>query len=182
MPVTPVPRLPVNQKLRKALLRCSIFRIIYGRGGRSRLEKRMKNVTPRRSGRRPLISVIMANYRGAAFLPAALDSVLAQTIAEIEIIVSDDASPDDSAAVVRQVAARDPRVKLIEARDSALVRYDETRKARTEVQARRDRVQRLIQMLPQMAELDRIRGAPGSLAEIKYAPDNWAVQLPRLQA
>lgn len=63
----------------------------------------------------PLISVIMANYRGAAWLPAALDSVLAQTVRDIEIIVSDDASPDDSVAVVHGYAARDRRIRLIEA-------------------------------------------------------------------
>jgi succinoglycan biosynthesis protein ExoO len=68
-----------------------------------------------RVGGVPRISVVMANYRGAAHLPAALDSVLAQTIRDIEIIVSDDASPDDSAAVVRDYAQRDPRVRLIEA-------------------------------------------------------------------
>lgn len=63
----------------------------------------------------PLISVIMANYRGAAYLPAALNSVLAQTVRDIEIIVSDDASPDDSAAVVREYSRRDSRVHLLEA-------------------------------------------------------------------
>jgi succinoglycan biosynthesis protein ExoO len=78
----------------------------------------MSDVTYRRSRRRPLISVVMANYRGAAYLPTALESVLAQTIPDIEIIVSDDASPDDSVAVVRQFARHDPRVRLIEARDN----------------------------------------------------------------
>lgn len=61
----------------------------------------------------PLISVVMANYRGAAYLPAALDAVLRQTVPDIEIIVSDDASPDESADIVRRFAERDPRVKLI---------------------------------------------------------------------
>lgn len=75
----------------------------------------MNDVTSRRSRRRPLISVVMANYRGAAFVATALDSVLAQTIAELEVIVSDDASPDESVAIVRQFAERDPRVSLIEA-------------------------------------------------------------------
>lgn len=61
----------------------------------------------------PVVSVIMANYRGAAHLPAALESVLYQTVDNIELIVSDDASPDESAAVVRRIMARDPRVRLI---------------------------------------------------------------------
>ncbi|WEX08175.1 glycosyltransferase family 2 protein [Chelativorans sp. AA-79] len=61
----------------------------------------------------PLVSVIMANYRSAEHLPAALDSVLAQTVRDLEVIVSDDASPDESADVVRRYMERDPRVQLI---------------------------------------------------------------------
>ena len=62
---------------------------------------------------RPLISVIMANYQGGRYIERAIDSVLAQTVADLEIIVSDDASSDDSVlkAVARQ--AEDPRVKLL---------------------------------------------------------------------
>lgn len=78
----------------------------------------MNDVTFFRARQAPLVSVIMANYRGAAYLPAALDAVLAQTVRDIEVIVSDDASADDSAAIVRQFAARDPRVSLIEAREN----------------------------------------------------------------
>ena len=62
---------------------------------------------------RPLVSVIMANYSGGRYIERAIDSVLAQTITDLELIISDDASPDDSVAkaVARQV--RDPRVKLV---------------------------------------------------------------------
>ena len=63
----------------------------------------------------PRISVIMANYRGAEWLLAALGSVLGQTLAPFEVIVSDDASPDDSLALIRRMAAGDPRIRLIEA-------------------------------------------------------------------
>ncbi|MBN9886271.1 glycosyltransferase family 2 protein [Salipiger abyssi] len=61
------------------------------------------------------ISVIMANYCGAEFLGAAIASVLRQTHADLELIVADDASTDDSVAIVRDWAARDPRVRLLEA-------------------------------------------------------------------
>jgi succinoglycan biosynthesis protein ExoO len=57
----------------------------------------------------------MANYRGGRFLNAALTSALSQTVRDIEIIVSDDASPDDSVAVIRAIMAEDGRVRLIEA-------------------------------------------------------------------
>jgi succinoglycan biosynthesis protein ExoO len=61
------------------------------------------------------VSVIMANYRGAKHLFAAINAVLRQSHADLELIVADDASPDDSAAIVRQAIANDSRVRLIEA-------------------------------------------------------------------
>lgn len=61
----------------------------------------------------PTVSVIMANYRGGATLARALESVLAQTMGNLEIIVSDDASPDDSVSVVTSIMARDERVRLL---------------------------------------------------------------------
>lgn len=64
-------------------------------------------------GSRPLVSVITANYNGARHLPDAIASVLDQSLADLELIVVDDASTDGSAAVVRDAAARDPRVRLI---------------------------------------------------------------------
>jgi succinoglycan biosynthesis protein ExoO len=61
----------------------------------------------------PLITVIMANYRGARFIEQALESILAQTVVDLEVIVSDDASPDDSVARVAELQRRDPRVRLL---------------------------------------------------------------------
>lgn len=68
---------------------------------------------PDGGGKRPLLSVIMANYRGGRYIERAIDSVLAQTVTDLELIISDDASPDDSVAraVARQV--KDPRIKLV---------------------------------------------------------------------
>ena len=55
----------------------------------------------------PRISVLIPCYNAGRYLAAALDSVLAQTYQDFEIIVVDDGSTDDSAAV----AARYPRVR-----------------------------------------------------------------------
>ncbi len=65
------------------------------------------------------VSVIMANFRGERHLSAALTSVLRQTHADLEVIVADDASPDDSVVVARAVMAQDSRVLLIEAGQNA---------------------------------------------------------------
>ena len=47
-------------------------------------------------------------------IAAALTSVLSQSLADMEVIVSDDASPDESVEIVRRVMATDRRVSLIE--------------------------------------------------------------------
>ncbi|HPY62004.1 MAG TPA: glycosyltransferase, partial [Kiritimatiellia bacterium] len=52
------------------------------------------------------ISVIIPNYNYAQFIGEAIESVLAQTVAPLEIIVGDDGSTDHSAAVVAQYADR----------------------------------------------------------------------------
>jgi len=60
----------------------------------------------------PVVSVIVANYNGAPYLDAALTSILRQSLADLEVIVVDDASTDDSVARLRAAAARDPRIRL----------------------------------------------------------------------
>lgn len=60
----------------------------------------MKNVEP------PLVSVIIVNWNGAAYLPACLDSILAQSYANLEIIVVDNASTDASASLLRGYGSR----------------------------------------------------------------------------
>ena len=65
------------------------------------------------TGERPVVSIITANYNGARHLGEAIQSVLAQTLTSLELIVVDDASSDASAALVEEVAALDRRVRLI---------------------------------------------------------------------
>jgi glycosyltransferase involved in cell wall biosynthesis len=60
----------------------------------------------------PLVSVVIPAYNAAATVGATLESVLAQTVDDLEVIVVDDGSSDDTAAVVH--AIDDPRVRLIE--------------------------------------------------------------------
>lgn len=64
----------------------------------------------------PLVSVITANYNGARHLAAAVRSVLQQTLSSLELIIADDASTDDSLAVIACAAAGDPRVRVLKAR------------------------------------------------------------------
>lgn len=59
------------------------------------------------------VSVVIPCYNYGHFLPDAVASVLNQTGAEVEVIVVDDASTDDTAAVATRLSAADPRVRLI---------------------------------------------------------------------
>ena len=52
---------------------------------------------------KPLISVIIPTYNRAAYLGRALNSVLAQSYENIEVIVIDDASVDDTGSAVKEI-------------------------------------------------------------------------------
>jgi teichuronic acid biosynthesis glycosyltransferase TuaG len=59
------------------------------------------------------VSVVTPAYNAAAYLPATIESVLAQTYPHWEMIVVDDCSADDTRAVVAAYGARDPRIQLV---------------------------------------------------------------------
>ena len=60
----------------------------------------------------PKISVLIPTYNYARFLPEAIDSVLAQDFQDFELLVVDDCSSDDTAAVVASFRQRDARVQF----------------------------------------------------------------------
>lgn len=63
--------------------------------------------------RTPLISVIIPVYNVEKYLHRCLDSVIAQTYQNLEIICVDDGSIDDSGNICDQYAVRDARIKVI---------------------------------------------------------------------
>jgi len=64
--------------------------------------------------RTPLVSICVPAFNGARFLRECLDSALAQTCADLELLVVDDGSGDDTAALARDYARRDRRVRVHE--------------------------------------------------------------------
>ncbi len=62
---------------------------------------------------RPRVSVLMAVFNTARFLPEALRSVADQTFTDFEFVVVDDGSSDGSTQVLRSFAASEPRMRLI---------------------------------------------------------------------
>lgn len=61
----------------------------------------------------PLVSVLVPAWNAGRSIPRALDSLLADGEANLQVVVVDDASTDDTIAVVEAIAARDPRVELV---------------------------------------------------------------------
>lgn len=72
---------------------------------------------------KPLISVIIPVYNCENTVSVAIDSILNQTYSNIEIIVVNDKSTDGTENIVRHIAEKDSRVKLIEGQDDSY-RFD----------------------------------------------------------
>ena len=62
----------------------------------------------------PLVSVIMAVYNDEDHVAAAIESILAQTFTDFEIIIVDDGSQDRSPQIARDYMDRDGRIRLIQ--------------------------------------------------------------------
>jgi glycosyltransferase involved in cell wall biosynthesis len=59
----------------------------------------------------PRVSIGLPVYNGETFLAAAIDSLLAQTFRDFELIISDNASTDGTEAICRDRASRDARIR-----------------------------------------------------------------------
>ena len=60
----------------------------------------------------PKVSVIVPVYKVEKYLPECIESVLAQTFPDFELLLVDDGSPDNSGKICDDYAARDPRVRV----------------------------------------------------------------------
>jgi glycosyltransferase involved in cell wall biosynthesis len=69
----------------------------------------------------PLISVILPAFNCALFLPEAVDSILAQTLGDFELLIIYDESSDETLAIIERYALRDSRVRLIMGQKAKLV-------------------------------------------------------------
>jgi len=61
--------------------------------------------------KRPLLSIIIPNWNGLRFLPACLNAIERQTLPDLEVIVVDNASKDDSVSYLRE---HHPNVRVVE--------------------------------------------------------------------
>lgn len=62
----------------------------------------------------PRVSIVMAVYNGADHVERAVRSLLGQTFGDLEVVVVDDGSTDETPRILRGLAAGDARVRLLE--------------------------------------------------------------------
>lgn len=68
----------------------------------------------------PTLSIIVPVYKVEAYLKACIDSILAQTFRDFELLLVDDGSPDGCPALCDQAAEKDPRVRVIHQKNGGL--------------------------------------------------------------
>ena len=81
------------------------------------------------STQQPLVTIGMPIFNGAQYLAEAIESALAQDYSAIEIVISDNASTDDTASIARRYAERDPRVTYVrqETHLGSVIHFDRVR-------------------------------------------------------
>lgn len=126
----------------------------------------------------PLVSVVIPTYNRAHLLPAAIESVRRQTFRDLEIIVVDDASADDTDAVVHGIGDR--RVRYFrhdENRGGGAARNTGIARARGAYIAFLDSDDRWLSEKLAL-QLKRFEGAPQSLGVVytAFRKANWRRQ------
>lgn len=62
----------------------------------------------------PLVSIALCTYNGAAFLGKQLETILQQTYTNLEVIIVDDASTDDTIHIIKSYAQQDDRIRFFQ--------------------------------------------------------------------
>ena len=68
----------------------------------------------------PKVSIIVPVYKVEKYLRKCIDSIINQTLKDIEIILVDDGSPDNCGKICDEYAAKDTRIKVIHKENGGL--------------------------------------------------------------
>src|SRR6476661_3414688 len=69
----------------------------------------------------PTVSVMVPVHNTGRFLAATIEGIQSQTFADWELVAIDDGSTDDSAAVLKRYADRDPRIRFVSRANRGIV-------------------------------------------------------------
>ncbi|CAN5689247.1 hypothetical protein BH24ACI3_BH24ACI3_12330 [soil metagenome] len=61
-----------------------------------------------------MIDILMSTFNGSRFITEQIRSILEQTHADLRLLVRDDGSTDETVAIVRDLAAFEPRISVVE--------------------------------------------------------------------
>ena len=75
----------------------------------------------------PKISIVISVFNGEAFIKPVVRSVQNQNILDLEIIIVDDASQDNSVQIIKELMEEDPRIKLLLNRENKGALYTKSR-------------------------------------------------------
>lgn len=79
-----------------------------------RLSKNILKIPKKMSDESPKVSVLIATYNRSHFLPRAVESALTQSFKNLEVIISDCRSTDDTATVAKNLEKKDSRVRYFQ--------------------------------------------------------------------
>ena len=69
----------------------------------------------------PQVSILLPVYNAAQYILKAVDSILQQSLTDFELILIDDGSSDGTEQLVRQLAAKDQRIHLVQRPNKGLI-------------------------------------------------------------
>lgn len=79
----------------------------------ARAPSTLKSLNLKNMSKPPKLSILVPTYNYAAYLPQALQSVLTQDFSDFELIISDNASTDNTAEIIQMFLERDTRIRYI---------------------------------------------------------------------
>lgn len=110
----------LRQDVRRATLRARLIRLakLFANPGKTWREIRRRVAALRKPTTKPgrddcLVSVVMTSHNSAKFVEPAVRSILAQTHRNLELIVVDDASTDETVAILSRLQAEDGRLRVL---------------------------------------------------------------------
>lgn len=73
------------------------------------------------SNKEPLVSVLLSIYKVEEYLEECLDSILAQSYKNLEIVCVDNGSPDNCGEILKKYALKDKRIKVVTLKENKMV-------------------------------------------------------------